>query len=207
MVREGVVQRAELRTLRRRAYDELDLAIDQSGGELPHDWLSKGDRDLEPLRRVDEPGWHLLVLRATGHAEKRYPQFPRAAWGDPHRRRDEWFGVAVILVVLAAAVVLAFLPIEALLVLAALGVIGGVALIWALARQRELILGAIVLFAAIVVLLILLPAWAVAALALLVASAGAVAMGVERQRRQSPPTPGRSRCGRSAAGSPPTLPR
>jgi hypothetical protein len=177
-VREDLRQRPELRALRRRAYEELDLAIDQSGGELPRDWLSKGDHDLEPLRTLDEPEWQLLVLRATGPRARRYPQHPGAAWGDPHQQRNEWVGVAVILAIVATVVLVAFLPDDALLVLAALVALSGVGLLWMLARNREVILGAIVLVAGVIFVLTLLPGWLVIVLALFAGSLGAVLMAL-----------------------------
>jgi hypothetical protein len=101
------VDHPDVRTLRRRAYEELNAAIDKSGGELPGDWLTTGDPSLQPLRELGEPEWHLLVRRHTG-ARPEQPQLPGPAWGDPHRRRNEWIGAAAVFVVLAALVVVAF---------------------------------------------------------------------------------------------------
>lgn len=175
-MRDDLVQKPELRELRRRAYEELNLAIDQSGDELPADWLSKGDRDLASLRDLNEPEWRTLVLRETGRHDPKDPQFPRAAWGDPHRRRNEWFGVALTLGLLAVAVFLALLPEMALLVLAAIVVVAGGALVWAFARRREVILAVALLVAAVIVLIVFVPAGVLAVLALVLAGGGAVAM-------------------------------
>jgi hypothetical protein len=175
-MREELNDRAELRALRRRAYRELNLAIDQSGGELPSHWLLEGDRDLESLRKLREPDWQLLVRRQTGRASSTDPQFPGSAWGDPHRRRNEWFGVSLILVVLAVAVLLAFMPVDALRVLAALAVSIAAVLIWSLPRRRVLVLGGIVLIAGVIVASTLVPEWLVVAAMLLLASAGAYVM-------------------------------
>src|SRR4051794_16430636 len=97
---DDLAQRPALRALRRRAYEELNAAVDQSGGRLPPDWLGTGDRALAPLRRLREPEWLLLVRRQTGKAQPGDKQLPGSAWGDPHRRRNEWRAVAVAFVLL-----------------------------------------------------------------------------------------------------------
>jgi hypothetical protein len=175
-MREDLNDRPEIRALRRRAYEELDLAIDQSGGELPSAWLLEGDRDLESLRRLGEPEWQLLVRRQTGKLRCSDPQFPVAAWGDAHRRQDQWFGVSLVLMLIAAAVVLAFLPTPALLILAGLAVALVVVLIWKLARRRKLILGGIALITGAIAFLTVVPEWMLVAGAVLLASGTAYLM-------------------------------
>ncbi|MBE2319413.1 hypothetical protein DVA67_025790 [Solirubrobacter sp. CPCC 204708] len=112
-------QRSSLRRLRRRAYAELNLAIDQSGGALPEEWLSEGDRDLQSLRDVAEHEWDLILMRETG-TPAAGGSFPEPAWGNPHRRRIAWYGLAVALVA-AAVAVLVDLRIDDRRVLAAAG--------------------------------------------------------------------------------------
>jgi hypothetical protein len=90
-----------IRTLRRRAYEELHLAVDTAGPELSSDWLLRGDRNLEILRKPDEPQWQLLVRRHTGQRSPNDPRLPEPAWGDPNRRRNEWFSGAVVLLLAA----------------------------------------------------------------------------------------------------------
>jgi hypothetical protein len=175
-MRDDLNDRPHVRALRRCAYEELNLAIDQSGDELPRDWLREGDRDLESLRRLNEPEWQLIVRRQTGDARPEDPQFPGAAWGDPHRRRSEWLAVAVVFVALAVALAMALLPTEAWLGLAGLVAILAFVLIWTLARHRGLILGGLGAIAVVIYALTLVPRWLLIAAALVVASGAAYLM-------------------------------
>ena len=175
---DDIRQTSDLRALRRSAYEELNLAIDQSGGQLPGDWLREGDRDLQSLRDVNEPEWMLLVRRQTGKPGPEDPQFPSPAWGDPHRRRNEWAGVSVLLVVIAGIVALAFLPDEGWFVLAGIAVAIVLALVFAAGRHRWLILGGIAVAAVALYGLYLAPRWVPATLILLVAAGAAAVMAV-----------------------------
>jgi hypothetical protein len=177
---KDIRQRDDLRTFRRRAYEELNLAVDQAGGELPSGWLRDGDHDLQALRDMEEPEWLLLVRRQTGVARPEDPQFPAAAWGDPHRRRNEWIGIGVVLAVLAALVVIASIPGEVWIVVgivvAVVGLALTLALIFSLTRHRGWVLGGLVLVVAAIYGLTQAPREVPVTLALLAASAGALYM-------------------------------
>lgn len=167
-------QRPALRAHRRRAYEELNLAIDQAGDELPSDWLAQGDRDLQALRTMEEAEWLRLVRRRTGVKGPKDPMFPGPAWGDPHRRRTEWIIVALALFVLAAVITVAAIPEWVWIGLGA--VVGLVALvsIFMLTRHRWLILGGIVLAAAAIYGLEKSPGWFPVMLALIVLGVAAL---------------------------------
>jgi hypothetical protein len=160
--REDPPDSPELCTLRRRAYDELELAIDLSNGELPAEWLTKGDRDLEAVRDEDNARWKLLVRRVSWTKDPKDLPLPQPAWGDLHRRREELAGLAVLLFWLAIALLALFLPV----VVVALGaiVIAGVAAYVAaqiLPRALVLVAGGIVLALVLAAFLALvLPLWA-----------------------------------------------
>ena len=83
-------------TLWRRAFEELNLAVEKAGPELSGDWLARCDPDLERLRASDDPQWQLLVQRHTGVRDRARPQLPEPAWGEPNRRRNEWTFAAVV---------------------------------------------------------------------------------------------------------------
>jgi len=173
-MREDLRQSSELRAHRRRAYEELNLAIDQSGDELPSDWLANGDRDLQALRMMEEPEWLLLVRRQSGEKSLKDPQFPGAAWGDPHRRRNEWIMVALALFVLAAAITVSAIPREVWIGLGAVAVVLVLVSIWMLARRRGLILGGILLAGAALWGITEAPVWFRLMLALIVAGCAAL---------------------------------
>ena len=124
---------------------------------------------------MEEPEWLLLVLRQSGEKASR-SAVPGRGLGrpaPPAERVVRWFADALVL---AVAVLVAFLPTVALLVLAGLVVLAGMALIWTLARRRGRILGGIALVAVVIVVLTLAPLWVLAAFALLLASATAFVM-------------------------------
>jgi hypothetical protein len=171
---DDIRQRSELRALRRRAYEELNLAVDQSGDELPSDWLKDGDHDLQALRDMKEPEWLLLVRRQTGAAGPEDPQFPGSAWSDPHRRRNEWLAVGLGLFVLAVIIVVAAIPDEVWIGVGGIAALAGLALIWTLARHRGLILGGIVLAGAAIYGLIQAPTWVRVVIALSAATVAAL---------------------------------
>jgi hypothetical protein len=128
-----------MRDLRRLAYEELNLAIDQAGAELPSDWLSGGDRDLDALRAAAEPEWDLILLRQTGDSARPL-ESPGAAWGEPRRRRDEWFGLGFVLVLLGVTTLLLALSDEGWLVLAGIVYVVGAALVLLSGQHRVVFL-------------------------------------------------------------------
>jgi hypothetical protein len=161
-----------IRELRRRAYEELNAAIDKAGGDLPGDWLTAGDPDLQPLRDLGEPEWHVLVRRHTGTTSRDDPKFPEPAWGDPHRRRNEWIGLAAVWLALAAVVVAMFFPGRALLGLAVTAVALVATAVFVPRRRRWLAVAAI-LVAGVVAGVLLYPIGATLVAAGFVLAAGA----------------------------------
>ena len=176
---------SELRTLRRRAYEELRVAIDQAGDELPADWLLKGDPDLQSLR--DDPDWQLLARRykrIVTQGDTCPPEdtwLPPTVWGDPHRRANEWRALAGVIFACAAGVGLLFAPIWLLLVLAGfLGVLAFIVVAGFAPKQTQLRLAVILLIVvAIGVALYLLPDWLIVLLALVVCAA--ISLGMARR--------------------------
>jgi hypothetical protein len=116
----------ELRTLRRRAYEELNTAIDKAGPELDLGWLTK-DPDLKKLRELGEPEWRVLLRRHGGTSGATDPLLPEAPGGSPERRRNTSlaFGVTSLALAVLSAIFVQFPSVLAVGVVVAL-VIGGV---------------------------------------------------------------------------------
>ncbi len=172
----------EMRTLRRRAYEELALAIDLSNGDLPANWLSQGDRDLQALRDRDDPEWRFLLMRVSG--DEVSGEFPQPSWGDPHRRLERWGTLGAVLLLAAVAVFVLFAPIWFVGAVAFVLLVGGLYVAYELGARTALkAIGAgLVALVAAAFLLLVVPPWSIVAIVLGLAGVASVVIAVNAAR-------------------------
>lgn len=186
--RERPRDNASLRGLRRLAYHELGLAIDQADGELPADWLVSGDQDLRALRALNEPEWRVLQRRSSGKKAEGDLSLPEPAWGDPHRRRFEWAAVGGGALALAAAVVLLFAPILALVIVAIVLLVVSIVVVslFAPRKTRKVFMTGLLIAVAVAVVVTaivsFLPTWTLVAAASAVVGAIASLLSIQSDR-------------------------
>jgi hypothetical protein len=169
----------KMRTLRRRAYEELALAIDLSNGDLPANWLSQGDRDLQSLRERDDPEWRFLLMRLSG--DEVSGEFPQPSWGDPHRRLERWGTFGAVLLLAAVAVFVLFAPIWFVGAVAFVLLVGALCVAYELGVRTALkAIGAgLVALVAAALLLLVAPPWSIVALVLGLAGIASAVVAVD----------------------------
>lgn len=86
--------------IRRRAYEELGIAVEKAGEELERTWWSKRDPDLKTLRDY-ETDWNRFTARHVGTPGARGVLMPDSVRGEPNRRRNLWAVITVGTVALA----------------------------------------------------------------------------------------------------------